>query len=145
MKKSVVALLVIFFSYGANAQKKDKIVVPTVVKESFSINFPGLKPKTWEIKDNGEYVAGFIRNKKQSLAIFMGNGLLQETRQEEDISILSDAIKEDILKVEPDCKLRGADKIVTPDGKLMFGAVIEKNGRQMELIYDSLNHLIREE
>jgi len=98
LKVKFIALLLIMggVSYNAMAQK-NAMQVPQAVQTAFSAKYPQAKLKNWE-KDNNQYVASFVLDKRQCQTTYASNGtwLSTETTYRHVLKHLNPAIRHEL-------------------------------------------------
>lgn len=119
-----------------NAQEVKEADVPKIVKDAFSKKYAGAKVEEWT-KEDADYEAEFKLNKKESSALFSGDGSFKEVEQEIKISELPKGVADYCAKTFAGYKLSEASKITDSTGKVMYEAEMEKGKEHFDAIFDS--------
>ena len=114
-----------------------KTDVPTVVKEAFSKQFPGVKAK-WE-NEHGTFEANFEKDGKEMSATFDATGTLLETETEVAVTELPTAAAE-YVKTNYKSGIKEAAKITDSKGVVTYEAEVGKK----DLIFDASGNFLRE-
>ncbi len=109
--------------------------VPTQVKDSFSLKFPGIKAK-WE-KEESNYEANFKQNGKEMSATFDVQGKLIETEIAITESELPENIKE-YIKNNLKGKIQERSKIIKESGIIQYE--VEIKGK--DYVFDATGKLV---
>jgi hypothetical protein len=130
------------FLLPAQGNKNSKLTeadVPSVVKTKFSTLYPDTKVEKWE-KENGNYEAGFHKNKTEMSVLIDPTGNLLETETEIPVSELPKSVTEYVMKQKPGKKIKEASKIIDAVGLLTYEAEVEKT----DLVFDQNGNFIKE-
>ncbi len=144
MKKLILSTLLgasilIANAQEAKEQKLDEAAVPAAVKTKFTSLYPGLKAEKWE-KENGNFEAGFHKDKTKMSVVIDASGNLLETETKIEVSELPKAATDYITKNKAGKKIKEAAKIVDSKGVMTFEAEVEK----MDLLFDKDGKFIKE-
>ncbi len=118
-KYFMLVLMVLTFS-SASAQK---IVVPELVKNSFTQKYPAVTGVKWD-QENGNYEAEFLNNKVETSVVFDASGALLETEVSMDPASLPVKIQDYCKMNLPGKKIKEASKITAANGTVSFEAEI---------------------
>jgi hypothetical protein len=121
------------------APKMTEAEVPAPVKATFAAQFAGVKAEKWE-KENGNYEAGFHKNKTEMSCLIDPSGKLLETETEIPVTELPKTVNEYVTKNKPGKKIKEASRIVNAAGVTTFEAEVEK----MDLIFDKDGKFLKE-
>lgn len=77
MKKILILAIFAFATVEANAQKMTADKVPSVVKETFTKQYPNAKSAKWD-KENADYEASFKMDGKDMSVLFDAKGMEKE-------------------------------------------------------------------
>jgi hypothetical protein len=134
MKKTIIfaglAMLVVI----ACAQEK-KVIIPEVVKKSFTTHFPNATKVEWGLEKPGEFEAEFTLNKVEMSANLDEKGTLLETESEIKESDLPQEVKATLAKDFAGYKL---DEILKADAKgvITFEMTAKKDKKEVSLEFD---------
>lgn len=139
LKKNIYGFLFfVFILNTTEAQKVNSRLVPEIVKNSFSNQFPGIKV-SWE-NEGGNYEAGFVQNKVTMSAVFNEQGQLLETEKEIPVSALPAEIRSYVDIHYKGSVIKEAAIISKPDGEIMFEAAIKGK----DLLFTDKSKFIKE-
>jgi hypothetical protein len=129
MKKIMLVVLVsgTLFNLTALAQKIDVAKVPSMIKASFTKDFPGITA-TWE-KEKLNYEANFKQSGTSMSALYDANGNRIETEKDVKIATLPAAVSLYITKNCKGGKIKEAAIITKANGEINYEA--EVNGVDM--------------
>lgn len=123
MKKIIVIAIFSCVGFAACSQKIKESVVPAVVKQTFSNNYPGITPE-WE-KEDGNFEASFKEKGHDMSCVIDNSGTILET--ETDIAV-SELPQEAVLYLKTHYKGHGvkeASKIVKKGGEVNYEAMVK--------------------
>ena len=127
--KRLLLLTSIGFSLGLQAQMKD----PEAVSKAFEQRFANAKHVKWGKENAKEYEADFTLNGKKMSANFDLQGNWKETETEIAITELPAAVSKSIRENYHGATIRGASKIEKPDGKMIYEADLNWEGKKKEV------------
>ena len=104
---------------SACAQKN----IPTVVKNAFAKEYPGVKAK-WD-KEGDKYEAGFKMKESTMSVLYNAKGMAEETEMDMKADMLPAAVKATLAKDYKNMKIAEAAKITKADGTVMYEAEIK--------------------
>jgi hypothetical protein len=147
MKKIILICLLGTSLAVSNAQesketKESKLAesaVPAAVKSKFTSLYPGLKAEKWE-KENGNFEAGFHKDKIEMSVLIDAAGNLMETETKIAVSELPKSISDYVAKNKAGKKIKEAARIVDAKGVTTFEAEVDK----MDLLFDKDGKFIKE-
>lgn len=108
------------------------VSVPQVVADAFHTRFPNAAKQKWEKENATEYECEFHSGKAEMSAKYDQAGKWLETETEIKASDLPAAVQQTIQKQYNDYKLKEAEVVETPEGKL-YEAELSKGGKVTEL------------
>ena len=124
MKKSVMIVALIMFSFASFAQKTKEQNVPQVIKNELHEKFPNAKEVKWD-KEENNYEASFKNNKVDNSILFNVNGKIIET----EIAITASQLPKKALQYLNDNfknqKVDEAAKIISEKGITTYEAEIQ--------------------
>jgi hypothetical protein len=100
MKKSILVIVIAFFSSLVIAQAKTNAEIPKKVSEAFSAKYPSAEIKKWKAA-KGDYVAEFNLEKKKFIAHYSSTGEWIKTESKIKLSNnLPEAVQDGLHKSE---------------------------------------------
>lgn len=108
------------------------VSVPQVVADAFHAKFPNAAKQKWEKENATEYECEFHNGKTEMSAKYDQSGRWLETETEVKVTDLPPAVLEVIVQQYKDYKLKEAEVVETPEGKL-YEAELSKGGKVTEL------------
>lgn len=93
--------------------------MPDAVKASLSALYPNAQSTEWEIED-GMYEASFKNDNVKTSVVFSHRGHVSETATEIAADLLPQAIRDYFNARFTSGKIDGAEKIVSPNGKISY-------------------------
>lgn len=126
--------------YGQKSQNslKPKPEIPAVVKESFSIEFPGAIAR-WD-KEGDQYEANFRYKGKVMSALFEADGNMTESEVSIKISELPSPVLLYVKEHYKGAKIKEAAKITKSNGEINYEAEV----RGLDVLFDEQRKFIRE-
>lgn len=137
MKKIIIVVVSMLLCVSAKS-----IQVPEAVKKAFSHKFPSAEKVKWE-KENNEYEASFILDKREVSATYTTDAQLKETETEIAVAELPKSVLEAISKQYPNTKVREASKIIRADNSVAFEAEIKFKGKKTDLLFDENGNAVK--
>jgi hypothetical protein len=123
LKKTYSFFICLTLLYTSEAQKINTRLIPDLVKNSFSNQFPDIKP-SWE-KEGENYEAGFVQNNMHVSAVFNEKGQLLETEKEIPVSSLPVEIKSFVDTHYKGSMIKEAAIITNAGGEMIYEAAIK--------------------
>lgn len=108
------------------------VSVPQVVADAFHAKFPNAIKAKWEKENATEYECGFHNGATEMSAKYDQTGKWLETETEIKASALPAPVQHSIQKQYSDFKLKEAEIVETPEGKL-YEVELSKAGKVTEL------------
>lgn len=137
MKKSVMMIALIMFSFASFAQKTKEQNVPQVIKNALHEKFPNAKEVKWD-KEESNYEASFKNNKVDNSILFNANGKIIETEIAITVSQLPKKALQYLNANFKNQKVKEAAKIITAKGNLIYEAEI----KDKDLFFDENGNFI---
>jgi len=131
LKFSILALFLMscsLFDQDIPASK-----VPSVVKNSFSTEFPDAYDIEWE-KRKGDYEVDFEIKDVDHSALFNANGELLMSKMDIRRSELPEALSEKIVQDYPDYRIDDVEK-VDVDGRTLYQVELDGRPRDLHVVY----------
>ncbi len=154
MRKLIMAMVIGLISTVAFAQTKEskekeekeekmeaQPVVPAVVTQAFTKDFPGVKA-TWDTEDEN-YEAMFKLKGVEGSATYNNKGHRLETEMEIKTSELPAQVASYVAINYPGHKVTEGAKITDDKNVVTYEAEISKDGHKMDLIFDSGGKYLR--
>lgn len=132
--KSLIITIIVFASLNSTAQD-----VPVAVKSAFQKSFPNTTVKKWD-KENGDYEANFIKDKKSMSATFDMSGNWKETETDIKVSELPSPVINYIKTNYKDASIKEAAIMQTASSKMYEAEVKGK-----DLLFDMNGKFVKEE
>lgn len=123
MKKTILIIILLAFTYISNAQKLKDSDVPTAVKTAFVKMYPGAISVEWEM-ENSKYEAEFKESGAETSAIFEANGTYVQTDVEIAVSSLPGGVSQYVTKNLKGEKIKEATKITDAKGTITYEAEV---------------------
>ncbi|MBK9985150.1 MAG: PepSY-like domain-containing protein [Saprospiraceae bacterium] len=155
MKHLIFAVVIGLTSTAAFAQTKEKEdeksemksakqpVVPQVVLQAFAKEYPGTKA-TWDAEDGG-FEAMFTVNGVESSANYSKTGVRESSEVEINVTDLPAAVTSYVKANYAAYKLTEAAKMTDAKNVVTYEAEVKKDGKSMDLIFDSTGKFIKQE
>lgn len=119
-------------------EKKEHVIVPESVKNSFAKQFPGITPK-WEMED-GNYEAEFKHMGHEMSAVFEPKGSMTESEMAIRVSQLPAPVLEFVKTNHKGATIKEAAKITKTNGEVNYEA--EVKGK--DLMFDASGKFLKE-
>lgn len=155
MKHLIFAVVIGLTSTMAFAQTKEKEdeksemkstkqpVVPQVVLQAFAKDYPGYKA-TWDAEDGG-FEAMFTVNGVEASANYSKTGVRESYEVEINVTDLPAAVTSYVKTNYAAYKLTEAAKMTDDKNVVTYEAEVKKDGKSMDLIFDSTGKFIKQE
>jgi hypothetical protein len=140
MKKSVMMIALIMFSFASFGQKTKEQNVPQVIKNALHEKFPNATEVKWD-KEENNYEASFKNNKVDNSILFNANGKIIETEIAITVSQLPKKALQYLNDNFKNQKVKEAAKIITEKGNLIYEAEIKGK----DLFFDENGNFINKE
>jgi hypothetical protein len=140
MKKSVMMIALIMFSFASFGQKTKEQNVPQVIKNALHEKFPNATEVKWD-KEENNYEASFKNNKVDNSILFNANGKIIETEIAITVSQLPKKALQYLNDNYKNQKVKEAAKIVTEKGTVIYEAEIKGK----DLFFDENGNFINKE
>ena len=137
-KALIVSTVFAMICLNGFTQKIKEADVPSAVKASFAITYPGINAK-WE-KEKENFEAGFKKDGISMSALFLPGGTLLESEMTIKQSELPSTVLSYVKANYKDKKIRESAKITRPDGPVTYEAEVEGK----DLIFDSNGKFLKE-
>jgi hypothetical protein len=131
MKKSLITLSIILgFAFMASAQK-----APAIVKDAFNLKFPGISTIKWEMEEDSDWEAEFLKDGLKYSVNFSSNGEWLETYHEIKQEEISAAAIKTISSEFGSYQIAEVELVEKPDF-IGYEVLIKKEKQAKELILD---------
>lgn len=137
MKKILLVVTVALAFAGTACTQNRKAIIPDVVKQAFTKNFPGVTA-TWE-KENAQYEAEFTFHGKKMSALFESDGTMLESETEIKKTELPAFALSYISANYKGSAIKEAAKIKKANGEIQYEAEV----KGMDLIFDESGKFLR--
>ena len=124
MKKSVMMIALIMFSFASFGQKTKEQNVPQIIKNALHEKFPNATEVKWD-KEENNYEASFKNNKVDNSILFNANGKIIETEIAITVSQLPKKALQYLNDNYKNQKVKEVAKIVTEKGTVIYEAEIK--------------------
>ena len=108
------------------------VAVPQIVADAFHAKFPNATKAKWEKENAAEYECNFLNGNTEMAAKYDQSGKWLETETEVKATTLPAAVQQAIHQQYSDYKLKEAEIVETPEGKL-YEVELSKGGKVTEL------------
>ncbi|MGZ4043066.1 MAG: PepSY-like domain-containing protein [Bacteroidia bacterium] len=137
MKKLIILVVSMLLCVAAKA-----IEVPDAIEKAFSQKFPAAKKIKWE-KENNEYEASFILDKKEVSVTYTADGQLKETETEIAVAELPRAVSDAINKQYPNTRIHEASKITRADNSIVYEAEVKIKNKKTDLLFEENGNAVK--
>jgi hypothetical protein len=119
-------------------EKREQANVPSVVKQAFAKQYPGITAE-WT-KEDGNYEANFKHMNHEMSALFDANGAMTESEMEIAVKELPAAVTSYIKQHHKGAGIKEAAKITKANGEVNYEAEV----KGADLIFDASGKFIKE-
>ncbi len=128
MKKNIVVVFLMLLgrAYAGNA--------PEAIQREFDQRFSGATDVSWERENPKGWIAEFIWQDRNVVAIYSFTGLWVETKTQIQLSELPVPVKETIESFYPDWKIMVATKIENAKNEILYRTAIQKDYKLQEIV-----------
>ena len=136
MTKIGACLIASLLVSGSFAQTISTNEVPESVVSGFNTTFKDADSGVWSKERAGHYQANFRSKEKELKAVFKANGLLQRTLEPLPLKKLPVKIEIEAKKLLTEYRPAESWNVTTPDQKVFFLVVMQKDKDRRYLTYD---------
>ncbi|MCB9251183.1 MAG: hypothetical protein H6605_01845 [Flavobacteriales bacterium] len=126
------------------AQKLKEKQVPVLISKTFKDTYPKAKNPEWKLEKDGSFEVEFKNEEEELTVVYNPEGVFLFMEKEVDADKIDPAIREYILSVYKNCKIKEYSILTFPDGTENYEIEIIFNKKEIDLIFDDTHRLIKE-